>query len=93
MIVGSTNTIVYLMYKEKGIKIPQDMAGLMLSGILSDTLILNSPTTTQIDKDADVEIINPELEICTLVKGGKIDMELTIANGKGYVDAKQNQKL
>lgn len=52
MPVGSTNTIVYLMYKENKIKIPKDMAGLMLSGILSDTLILNSPTTTRIDKDA-----------------------------------------
>lgn len=52
MPVGSTNTIIYLMYKENNIKIPKDMAGLMLSGILSDTLILNSPTTTIIDKDA-----------------------------------------
>lgn len=52
MPVGSTNTIIYLMYKENNIKIPREMAGLMLSGILSDTLILNSPTTTNIDKDA-----------------------------------------
>lgn len=52
MPVGSTNTIIYLMYKENKVKIPRDMAGLMLSGILSDTLILNSPTTTKIDKDA-----------------------------------------
>ena len=52
MPVGSTNTIIYLMYKENNVKIPRDMAGLMLSGILSDTLILNSPTTTNIDKDA-----------------------------------------
>lgn len=52
MPVGSTNTIIYLMYRENNIKIPKDMAGMMLSGILSDTLILNSPTTTNIDKDA-----------------------------------------
>ena len=52
MPVGSTNTIIYLMYKENNVKIPRDMAGLMLSGILSDTLILNSPTTTNIDRDA-----------------------------------------
>ena len=52
MPVGSTSTIIYLMYKENNIKIPRDMAGLMLSGILSDTLILNSPTTTNIDRDA-----------------------------------------
>ena len=52
MPVGSTNTIIYLMYKENNVKIPVQMAGLMLSGILSDTLILNSPTTTIIDRDA-----------------------------------------
>ena len=52
MPVGSTNTIIYLMYKENNIRITKDMAGMMLSGILSDTLILNSPTTTNIDKDA-----------------------------------------
>ena len=52
MPLGSTNTIIYLMYKENNIRIPKNIAGLMLSGILSDTLILNSPTTTIIDKDA-----------------------------------------
>lgn len=52
MPVGSTNTIIYLMYKENNVKITRQMAGMMLSGILSDTLILNSPTTTNIDRDA-----------------------------------------
>jgi len=50
-------------------------------------------TAADIDKNADVEVINPDHVICTLVKGGKIDMELTISNGRGYVDAKANQKL
>ncbi len=50
-------------------------------------------TASDIEKDADIEIINPDHVICTLVKGGKIDMELTIANGKGYVDAATNKKL
>lgn len=50
MPVGSTNTILYLMYKENNIEIPKEIAGLMLSGILSDTLILTSPTTTDIDR-------------------------------------------
>ena len=56
MAVGSTNTIVYQLYKEKNMEIPKDIAGLMLSGILSDTLILNSPTTTLYDKEAVVEL-------------------------------------
>lgn len=50
MAVGSTNTIVYQMYKENNITIPYDIAGLMLSGILSDTLLLKSPTTTELDR-------------------------------------------
>lgn len=52
MPVGSTNTILYVLYKENNVEIPQDIAGLMLSGILSDTLILTSPTTTALDKKA-----------------------------------------
>ena len=52
MPVGSSNTIIYILYKENNIDIPSDIAGLMLSGILSDTLILNSPTTTDFDREA-----------------------------------------
>ena len=56
MPVGSTNTIIYKLYKENRVTIPKTMAGLMLSGILSDTLILTSPTTTNIDKEAVIEL-------------------------------------
>lgn len=52
MSVGSTNTIIYKLFKEANLKIPKDIAGIMLSGILSDTLILKSPTTTDIDREA-----------------------------------------
>lgn len=56
MTVGSTNTIVYLMYKENNIKIPKKIAGIMMSGIISDTVCLTSPTTTERDKEALVEL-------------------------------------
>lgn len=62
MIVGSTNTIIYEMYKENNVKISKEMAGLMLSGIISDTLLLKSPTTTELDKNA-VKALN---KICKL---------------------------
>ncbi len=52
MPVGCTETILYLMYKEHNIEIPKEIAGLMMSGIISDTLLLTSPTTTDIDKEA-----------------------------------------
>ena len=50
-------------------------------------------TAGDIERDADVEIINPDLVIANLVKGGKLEMEMTVSNGRGYVDAKANQKL
>ena len=56
MAVGSTNTIVYQLYKEKNIKVPKDIAGIMMAGIISDTLILKSPTTTSYDIEAVNEL-------------------------------------
>ena len=50
MSVGCTNTIIYLMYQENNVEIPREIAGVMLSGILSDTLALTSPTTTDLDR-------------------------------------------
>lgn len=52
MPVGSTNTIIYSMFKENNIEIPSNIAGVMLSGIISDTLLFRSPTTTSKDKEA-----------------------------------------
>lgn len=50
--VGCTSTVVWKMYKENGVEIPANIAGIMLSAIISDTLLLKSPTTTQDDKNA-----------------------------------------
>ena len=50
-------------------------------------------TAGDIERDADIEIVNPDLVICNLVQGGKIDMEMTVGNGRGYVDAKENKKI
>ena len=49
-------------------------------------------TADMIETDADIEIINKDLVICNLVEGGKIDIEMTVENGRGYVDAKENKK-
>ena len=56
MAVGSSNTIIYSLYKERNMEIPKEIAGMMLSGILSDTLILKSPTTTELDRKAVKEL-------------------------------------
>ena len=50
--VGCTATIIYQMYQENGVKIPREIAGLMCSAILSDTLAFRSPTCTVADKNA-----------------------------------------
>ena len=50
-------------------------------------------TAGMIAKDAEIEVVNPDLVICNLVKGGKIDIEMTVGTGRGYVDAKANEKL
>lgn len=50
-------------------------------------------TAADIEKDADIEIVNPEQEIATIVKGGKLNMEMTVSSGCGYVRAEANKKL
>ena len=49
-------------------------------------------TAADIKTDADVEIMNPEHVIATLSKGGKLSMELIIANGRGYAQVDENKK-
>lgn len=47
---GSTNSIIYNEYKNNGIEIDKNLAGLMLSAVLDDTVITKSPTCTDFDK-------------------------------------------
>lgn len=54
--VGCTATILNKMYKEKGVKIRKEIAGLMLSAIISDSLLFKSPTCTQEDIEAAEEL-------------------------------------
>ncbi len=44
-----------------------------------------------IETGSEVEILNPELQICTLSPGAKLDMELTVESGKGYLPARRRQ--
>jgi DNA-directed RNA polymerase subunit alpha len=41
--------------------------------------------------DADLEILNPDLYICAVDEGGKIDMELTVGRGRGYQNADEHK--
>ena len=50
-------------------------------------------TAADIESDADVEVISKDQVIATLAKGGKLDMELMIANGRGYVPSNENKSF
>ncbi len=54
--VGCTCTILMNMYRERGMEIPKDIAGLLCSAILSDTLMFRSPTCTPRDVGAANEL-------------------------------------
>lgn len=50
--VGCTATIMYQIYQERNLEVPQDIAGLLCAAIISDTLMFRSPTCTALDKKA-----------------------------------------
>ena len=54
--VGCTATIIYQMYQESGVKVEKEIAGLLCSAIIYDTLLFRSPTCTPIDKMAATEL-------------------------------------
>lgn len=78
MSVGSVNTIIYTLYKENNIEIPSDIAGVMLSGIISDTLLLASPTTTELDKQVAKDLAN--IAEVDLYKYGKELLKSGVSN-------------
>lgn len=73
--VGCTATILNKLYKENGVDIPKDMAGLMLSAIISDSLLFKSPTCTEEDVTAAKELaeiaeVDPEVYGLDMLKAG-----------------------
>ncbi|CEP68016.1 DNA-directed RNA polymerase, alpha subunit [Moorella glycerini] len=49
-------------------------------------------TAADIITDADVEVLNPDLHIATVEKGGRLFIEMTVEKGRGYVSAEKNKK-
>lgn len=50
-------------------------------------------TAGDIEHDNDIEIVNKDLEIAHVAKGGSLVMEMTVSNGRGYVKSEENKKL
>lgn len=68
-VVGSTSTIIAEMYRECRLPIPRPIASILLCGLLSDTLVLNSATTTDVDREVAEYLANiTDLEIEALGK-------------------------
>ena len=66
-------------YDDKILRLKKDTPGVVTAG--------------DIETDADIEILNPDHVIATLVEGGKLNMEMTIGSGRGYIVAEDNKKI
>ncbi len=81
-IVGSTSTLVTEQTAEAGLSMPPALAGTLLAGLLADTLILTSPTTTPRDKDAAQRLAR-----WALVGGSPLNGETIESYGKKVLSA------
>ena len=68
--VGCTSTILYGLYVSNKVEISSTIAGLMLSAIISDTLLLKSPTTTEKDKKAKIANVDVNVYGLDMLKAG-----------------------
>ncbi len=96
--VGSTSTQIAGMFQEYKIPIPKEIASLLLCGILSDTLILQSATTTEVDReiaeylsnitDLDIQELGNEILIAGSNVSGRNAGELVRQDLKEYTEGK-----
>ncbi|GAK47800.1 manganese-dependent inorganic pyrophosphatase [Secundilactobacillus oryzae JCM 18671] len=101
--VGCTSTILTKMFDEEKVEIPAQLAGLMLSAIISDTLLLQSPTTTEADKIAvktlaEIADIDYEAYGIKMLKAGtdldsKSDKELVDGDAKSFTMADKSVRI
>ena len=80
--VGSTSTLVSERIEDAGLSAPPALAGMLLAGLLSDTLILTSPTTTDRDKEAARRLAR-----WAFVGGGPLEGESVVSFGKLVLQA------
>ncbi len=81
-IVGSTSTLVSERIENAGLSAPPELAGLLLAGVISDTLLLSSPTTTERDHKA-----TDRLGRWAFVGGGPLDGETLQTFGESVLRA------
>jgi manganese-dependent inorganic pyrophosphatase len=81
-VVGSTSTLVSELTSEAGLSMPAPLAGLLLAGLLADTLILTSPTVTPRDKEAAERLAR-----WAFVANGSLKGETIHSYGKQVINA------
>lgn len=96
--VGSTSTLIAELYRENKIPVPVEIAGILLCGILSDTLILKSATTTEIDCETaeylsaitnlDIQKLGEEIIAAGSVIGSRSAQDIIAQDLKEYVEGK-----
>lgn len=91
--VGCSATIINKLYKENGVAVPKEIAGLLLSAIISDTLLFKSPTCTDEDVAAARELekiagVNAETYGLEMLKAGA-DISSKTASELISLDAKE----
>jgi len=101
--LASTNTIIYLEAKSSNATVPSQIAGLMLSGIISDTLEFRSPTTTSVDKEAaeelskiagvDIHNLATEMFAAKSYIGDMSVREILLADHKNYTFGGKSYKV
>ncbi|KRM72635.1 manganese-dependent inorganic pyrophosphatase [Lacticaseibacillus brantae] len=101
--IGSTNSVLFNMFKERGFEITPTLAGMMASGLISDTLLLKSPTTTDRDREIFAELkqiadIDLEAFGLNMLKAGtnlaaKTDKELIDGDAKSFEMAGKSVRI
>jgi manganese-dependent inorganic pyrophosphatase len=81
-VVGSTSTLVTERIEESGLSAPPDLAGLLLAGLLADTLLLNSPTTTE----RDIQVAE-RLARWAFISGAPLEGETIESYGEQVIQA------
>jgi manganese-dependent inorganic pyrophosphatase len=81
-VVGSTSTLVSERIEESGYSAPPQIAGLLLAGLLADTLLLSSPTTTERDKDSAERLAR-----WAFTKGAPLEGETVDSYGEQVIQA------
>ncbi|GMO19047.1 MAG: putative manganese-dependent inorganic diphosphatase [Spirochaetaceae bacterium] len=95
--VGATCTIIVSLYRQNRVPIPKNIAGLLLAGILADTLVLQSATVTDEDKDTalylsnitnlDIEVLGREIISAGNKLGNRTAIEVIKQDMKEYNEA------